>query len=85
MKVLKEILINNERWEMEFKSFGDAPMGRRFHFIIRSLSDKYKSVTIFNAWSRLHAYPDYSATPYIYDTFLEARVAVIKYLLNENI
>ena len=85
MKVIKEVLINNETWEIDFRTFKHAPMGRRFVFKMTCLSNKSKSITLFNYWSRYQVYYDYMGTPFIYETILEARVGILKYLLNENI
>lgn len=83
--ICKEVLINNEIWEIDFKTFKDAPMGRRFVFKMTCLSNKHKSLTVFNYWSRYQIYYDYMDTPFIYETTLEARMGVLKYFLNENI
>lgn len=85
MIIDKKILIHEQPWRLEFKSFGDSVMGLRFVLNMTCISNTKKSLTFYKLWSRYRVYYDYSDTPAIFDTLLEARVAILKYLLHENI
>lgn len=85
MKVIKEILIHEQPWKLEFKSFGDSVMGLRFVLNITCILNTKKSLTFYKFWSRYRVYYDYNDIPAIFDTLLEAKIAIINYLLNENV
>jgi hypothetical protein len=86
MKVIKEILINDKKWHLDFSSFSDrfGTYGNaKFQLVLYCLEDKSKSIQIFNNWGRIYVYKDGFIIPFVYDTILEARIGVLKYFLNE--
>lgn len=86
MKIIKEVLIHDKRWKLEFKSFGDCLPMKRFELNMTCLEDTKKSVQFFNVGSYYHVIFNFSDIDYKSSSksLKDTKLKILKYLLYEN-
>lgn len=88
MIVIKEVLIHDKKWHLELKTYSDR-LGiygnGRFQLHLYCIEDKSKSVLMFNNWMYIYVYKGPDPSAYIFNNMREAKIEILKYLLNENI
>jgi hypothetical protein len=85
MRIEKEVEIFNGKWKLTYCTFTRVFGFKRRLLLIMIEIGGARSINLYNYDHYCYLHLNHDVTPYMFETVLDAKVKIIKFLLNENI
>ena len=85
MRIEKEVEILNSKWKLTYCTFTHVfGFKQRLRLNMTELVDRPRSVGLYNYDRYFYIHFNYSNTPHMCETVMEAKIKIIKFLLSHD-